>query len=147
MEWKTRPNEAGGFFLVKDGDYIQTVAPKGYSGRKYHHGLALEHHVVWWKHHGVSPRSDEVIHHVNRNKQDNRIENLMLMTRSEHAALHGAEKERTISEIPCNVCGGLFKIETRFAKYKQKTGKYLTCSKKCSASLSHKKIPKLHHNL
>lgn len=33
-------------------------------------------------------REDEVVHHVNEVKTDNRIDNLQVMTRAEHARLH-----------------------------------------------------------
>ena len=37
--------------------------------------------------------SDEAVHHINSNHEDNRIENLQLMTRSEHASLHGRQQK------------------------------------------------------
>lgn len=52
------------------------------------------HRYVMEQHLGRELTEDEVIHHKNGNKTDNRIENLEIMTLSEHSKLHYSSRKR-----------------------------------------------------
>ncbi|MFA5761760.1 MAG: HNH endonuclease signature motif containing protein [Dehalococcoidales bacterium] len=57
--------------------------PKRINGK-----LIDEHRYIWMKNYGEIPEGYE-IHHINGIKYDNRIKNLQIVTRSEHAKIHG----------------------------------------------------------
>lgn len=62
-------------------------------------GFILEHILIMECNIGRHLRKNEVVHHKNKIKTDNRIKNLQLMTRSEHMKLHRKERNDDISTL------------------------------------------------
>ena len=52
-----------------------------------------KHKIIMEKHLGRKLRKNEVVHHINKNKLDNRIENLKVMTILEHQRIHHLGKK------------------------------------------------------
>ena len=74
--------------------------------RPYQHtkrnGVTVDNHRLLWEQANGPIPNGSVVHHVNHDKRDNRIENLALMTRQEHSAHHN--QIHSLTKM-CEVCG------------------------------------------
>lgn len=78
-----------GYKLRCDG-YVLVAAKEHPAARG---GYVLEHRLVMEKHLGRYLSADELVHHINGKRDDNRIENLSVMSRPEHMRAHYTERE------------------------------------------------------
>lgn len=89
------------------------------------YGKIYEHHHVMCENIGRRLLPNECVHHINRDKTDNTLSNLRLMTLSEHSKLHAIEDRGYSSEIrSCRKCSVEFCVSTK--------SRQIYCSMKCS---------------
>ena len=85
-----KPSKYGGHTKKRGDGYISVYKPNHPYASK--DGYVMEHILVMENHIGRYLAKDEVVHHINKNRCDNRLENLQLMTFKEHAGLHMKER-------------------------------------------------------
>ena len=71
----------------------KTRSRKGYVVLRNDGDVIFEHRAVMEEHIGRKLTEDEVVHHINGDKTDNRLENLQLMTRGEHSTMHNKRRK------------------------------------------------------
>jgi len=107
-------------------------APPGYKGKTYIDGrYVLQYRYLMEQKLGRLLRPGEVVHHINGDRLDDRIENLELMTDKEHSRMHTAE--RTVwCEIVCPACKSSFKRRKSYVRWGKRRGqKLFFCSNEC----------------
>lgn len=96
VEWKysARTQDKNGYVRMYAGNHLFS------KGRK----MIAAHIMVIEAHIGRALTENECVHHINENKQDNRLGNLQLMTKAQHSKLHATETARQRNRNP----GGTF---------------------------------------
>jgi len=86
-------------------------APPDYQGTVYKSGLIYEHRLIMEYFLGRNLHTNEIVHHKDGNKRNNKFENLELLSRAIHTALHAPKPKVVI--LKCDYCGELFSREKR----------------------------------
>lgn len=107
--------------------------PQGYKGSTQINGrYVYEHRYLMEQQLGRLLRKDEVVHHINGDPLDNRIENLKVLGKAAHAQQHGYARGRYVVEIRCPECDKVFKRRRRGScAEKSSAAKLSFCSSLC----------------
>ena len=84
--WKENGDKKRKYRKKQADGYILVYAPNHPAADRT--GYVLEHRAILETHIGRTLLSSEIVHHINGKKDDNRIENLKIVSREEHAKIH-----------------------------------------------------------
>ena len=121
---------------MKNGEYLLTVAPSNYPGKRYRGRYCSTHTLVYWMHYGIVPNADEIIHHKDGNKRNNNIDNLELMKRRDHVSLHGLAKGQLYVRLRCPMCNRYFSKRRSNTHLANNNRQATFCSRQCVGKFS-----------
>lgn len=119
--------------IVSKGDYNYAIVKNHPFANK--HGYVLHHRIIMENYLGRILNQDEIVHHKNHNKKDNRIENLEIMSNKEHTKHHSSLNGQKWVLLRCPQCKKEFdKPENQ--SFLTKPCEYNCCQRKCSGKFS-----------
>jgi HNH endonuclease len=104
---------------------------EGYMRIKVGGKLVLEHRYLVEQEIGRKLDKSEVVHHKNEIRDDNRLENLEILSVSDHAKKHAKDKKLEIVTLECPACSCVFERPAFKARWQDKMGHRQFCSKRC----------------
>jgi hypothetical protein len=113
--------------------YYAIHTPIGYEGVTYSNGrYVYEHRYIMEQKIGRLLNSTEIVHHIDGNKFNNYIDNLILVDSISHGKEHSKNKKSNLILLKCFYCGNSFERELRKVKSRRKCGqKREFCSNVC----------------
>jgi len=90
------PRWKGGKRISREGYVLVLIRKHPYLTND---GYMFEHRIIMEKSLKRYLTPEEVVHHKNGNKRDNRIENLMLMKKNKHGEFHGKSRQAKRDKI------------------------------------------------
>lgn len=94
-----------------------------WTGRQQTHRKVMEDFL------GRKLKTEECVHHINGDISNNCIENLQVLSVSDHTKLHSKTGE--IIMIKCDVCGKEYPMRKKFYLWRKKRQSFFACSKRC----------------
>lgn len=120
---------------VKQDDYFYALVPAHPFATK--NGYVLYHRIVMENYLGRILKKDEVVHHKDGDKRNNKIENLEVMKAKAHSRLHSSMRGKWYAKLKCPECGKIFeKLNSHTHIDRKEGGKYTACSRRCNGKIS-----------